>query len=45
MELTDEEYQKLEDELAKITIHGNRTDKYIIEGLASLKQLEGNLKK
>ena len=45
VELTDEEYQKLEDELAKITIHGNRTDKDIIEGLASLKQLEGNLKK
>ena len=45
VELTDEEYQKLEDELAKIPIHGNRTDKDIIEGLGSLKQLEGNLKK
>ena len=45
VELTDEEYQKLEDELAKITIHGNRTDKDIIEGLNSMKKLEANLAK
>ena len=45
VELTDEEFQNIEKELSKITIHGNRTDKDIIEGLGSLKQLEGNLKK
>ena len=43
-ELTDEEYNDIEKELSKISIHGNRTDKDIIEGLASLKKLEGNLK-
>ena len=45
VELTDEEYDNIEKELAKITIHGNRTDKDIIEGLNSLKKLEGNIKK
>ncbi len=45
VELTDEEYENIEKELSKITIHGNRTDKDIIEGLSSLKKLEGNLKK
>ena len=43
VELSDEEYQKLEDELKKIPIHGNRTDKDIVEGLNSLKKLEANL--
>ena len=45
VELTDEEYNQIESELSKIKIHGNRTDKDIIEGLNSLKKLEGNLKK
>ena len=45
VELTDEEYNDIEKELSKISIHGNRTDKDIIEGLGSLKKLEGNLKK
>ena len=45
VELTDEEYNQIESELSKIKIHGNRTDKDIIEGLNSLKKLEGNIKK
>ena len=45
VELTDDEYNQLENELSKITIHGNRTDKDIIEGLNSLKKLEANLPK
>ena len=45
VELTDQEYEDLEKELSKIPIHGNRTDKDIVEGLNSLKKLEGNLKK
>ena len=45
VELTDEEYNQLENELSKITIHGNRTDKDIVEGLNSLKKLEANLPK
>jgi aryl-alcohol dehydrogenase-like predicted oxidoreductase len=45
VELTDEEYNNIEKELSKISIHGNRTDKDIVEGLGSLKKLEGNLKK
>ena len=44
VELTDEEFNDIEKELSKISIHGNRTDKDIVEGLASLKKLEGNLK-
>ena len=43
VELSDEEYQQLENELKKIPIHGNRTDKDIVEGLNSLKKLEPNL--
>lgn len=35
VELTEEEYTKIEEELAKITIHGNRTD----EDIAKLKSL------
>ena len=45
VELTDDEYNQLENELSKLTIHGNRTDKDIIEGLNSLKKLEANLPK
>ena len=45
VELTDEEYDNIEKELSKIPIHGNRTDKDIVEGLGSLKKLEENLKK
>ena len=45
VELTDQEYEEIEKELSKITIHGNRTDKDIIEGLNSLKRLEGIVKK
>jgi len=44
VELTDQEYQEIENELSKISIHGNRTDKDIIEGLNSLKQLEAIVK-
>ena len=45
VELTDDEYNQLEKELSKITIHRIRTDKDIIEGLNSLKKLEANLPK
>ncbi|ORX86779.1 aldo/keto reductase [Anaeromyces robustus] len=45
VELTDQEYQDLENELSKISIHGNRTDKDIIEGLNSLNQLEESVKR
>ena len=45
VELTDEEYNQIENELSKIKIHGNRTDKDIVEGLNSLKKLEANLAK
>ena len=45
IELSDDEYNQLENELSKITIHGNRTDKDIVEGLNSLKKLEANLAK
>ena len=45
VELSDEEYNQLENELSKIQIHGNRTDKDIVEGLNSLKKLEANLAK
>ena len=45
VELTDEEFNLIENELSKIKIHGNRTDKDIIEGLNSLKKLEANLVK
>jgi aryl-alcohol dehydrogenase-like predicted oxidoreductase len=38
VELTDEEYNNIEKELSKISIHGNRTDKDIVEGLASLRK-------
>ena len=38
VELSDDEYNQLENELSKITIHGNRTDKDIVEGLNSLKK-------
>ena len=45
VELSNDEYNQLENELSKITIHGNRTDKDIVIGLASLKKLEANLAK
>ena len=45
VELSDEEYNQIENELSKIKIHGNRTDKDIIEGLNSMKKLEANLPK
>ena len=45
VELSDDEYNQLENELSKIIIHGNRTDKDIVEGLNSLKKLEANLSK
>ena len=45
VELSDDEYNQLENELSKIQIHGNRTDKDIVEGLNSLKKLEANLAK
>jgi aryl-alcohol dehydrogenase-like predicted oxidoreductase len=38
VELTDEEYNNIEKELSKISIHGNRTDKDIVEGLARLRK-------
>ena len=44
VELTDQEYEAIEKELSKITIHGNRTDKDIVEGLNSLNKLEKILK-
>ena len=44
VELTDEEYQKLENELNKIPIHGDMNDKDIIKGLSSLQKLVHNLK-
>jgi len=43
-ELSDEEYQKLENELNKIPIHGDMNDNDIIKGLSSLKKLIPNLK-
>ena len=45
VELSEDEFNQIENELSKIEIHGNRTDKYIVEGLNSLKKLEANLKK
>ena len=45
VELSDEEYQKLEEELKKIPIHGDMNDEDIIKGLSSLKKLEANLTK
>ena len=45
VELSDEEFNLIENELSKIKIHGNRTDKDIVEGLSSLKKLEANLGK
>ena len=45
VELSEEEFNQIENELSKIQIHGNRTDKDIIEGLNSLKKLKGNIKK
>ena len=45
VELTDDEYNQIENELSKITIYGDRSDKDIIEGLDSLKQLAKNYKK
>ena len=45
VELSDEEYQKLEEELKKIPIHGYMNDEDIIKGLSSLKKLEANLTK
>lgn len=36
VELTEEEYTKIEEELAKIKIHGNRTD----EDIAKLRSLK-----
>jgi len=44
VELSDEEYQKLENELNKIPIHGDMNDNDIIKGLSSLKKLIPNLK-
>ena len=45
VELTDDEYNQIENELSKITIYGDRSDKDIIEGLDSLKKLAINYKK
>ena len=45
VELSEDEFNQIENELSKIEIHGNRTDKDIVEGLNSLKKLEANLKK
>ena len=39
VELSDEEFKNIEEELKKITIYGNRTDEDIINGLNSLNQL------
>ena len=39
VELSDEEFKKIEEELKKITIYGNRTDEDIINGLNSVNQL------
>ena len=40
VELSDEEFKNIEEELKKITIYGNRTDEDIINGLNSLNQLK-----
>ena len=40
VELSDEEFNNIEEELKKITIYGNRTDEDIINGLNSLNQLK-----
>lgn len=45
VQLSQQEFEDIENELSKITIHGNRTDKDIVEGLNSLKILESNIKK
>jgi aryl-alcohol dehydrogenase-like predicted oxidoreductase len=45
VELTDDEYNQIENELSKIVIYGDRSDKDIIEGLDSLKKLAINYKK
>ena len=39
VELSDEEFKNIEEELKKITIYGNRTDEDIINGLNSVNQL------
>lgn len=40
VELSDEEFKNIEEELKKISIYGNRTDEDIINGLNSLNQLK-----
>ena len=45
VELTAEEYERLEKELSKIKIYGNRTDKDIAEGLESVRKAKENLNK
>lgn len=40
VELTDEEYENIEKELNNITIHGNRTDKDFVDGLAPVQRIK-----